>query len=116
MGILSEATELPRKTMIMFFLIDTSGSMDGDKIASLNDAMREMLPDIQDISNSTADALIKIAVLDFASGTEWITPLPQDWDTFRWQNLEAGGTTDLGEACMELNAKLNRDSFLQDKV
>jgi len=50
MGILAEATELPRKTMIMFFLIDTSGSMDGDKIASLNDAMREMLPDIQDIS------------------------------------------------------------------
>lgn len=116
MGILSEATELPRKTMIMFFLIDTSGSMDGDKIASLNDAMREMLPDIQDISNSNADALIKIAVLDFASGTEWVTPLPQDLDTFRWQNLEAGGTTDLGEACMELNAKLNRDAFLQDKV
>lgn len=116
MGILSEATEIPRKTMIMFFLIDTSGSMDGDKIASLNDAMREMLPDIQDISNSNADAVIKIAVLDFASGIEWVTPLPQDLDTFRWQNLEAGGTTDLGEACLELNSKLNRNSFLQDKV
>ena len=116
MGILSEATEIPRKTMIMFFLIDTSGSMDGDKIATVNDAMREILPDIQNISNSNADALIKIAVLDFASGTEWVTPLPQDLDTFRWQNLEAGGVTDLGEACMELNAKLNRDSFLQDKV
>ncbi|MGP1428341.1 MAG: vWA domain-containing protein [Treponema sp.] len=116
MGILSEATEIPRKTMIMFFLIDTSGSMDGDKIASLNDAMREMLPDIQDIPSSNADALIKLAVLDFASGTEWITPLPQDLDTFRWQDLEAGGTTDMGEACRELNAKLDCASFLQDKV
>ncbi|UTC63033.1 VWA domain-containing protein [Treponema sp. OMZ 787] len=116
MSILSEATEIPRKTMIMFFLIDTSGSMEGEKIASLNDAMRETIPDIKDISDGNADALIKIAVLDFASGTEWITPLPQDFDTFRWQDLEAGGVTDLGEACLELNSKLNRNSFLQDKV
>ena len=116
MGILSEATEIARKTMIIFFLIDTSGSMEGDKMASLNDAMREILPDLQDVSDSNADARIKIAVLDFASGTEWVTPLPADLDTFRWQNLEAGGVTDLGEACRELNAKLTRDEFLQDAV
>lgn len=116
MGILSEATEIPRKTMIIFFLIDTSGSMEGDKIASVNDAMRELIPDLKNISDSNADALIKIAVLDFASGTEWVTPIPQDLDTFRWEDLEAGGVTDLGEACRELNAKLSRDAFLQDKV
>lgn len=116
MGILSEAIEIPRKTMIMFFLVDTSGSMDGDKIGSLNDGMREVLPDIQDISDSNADALIKIAVLDFASGTEWITPYPEEFQNFRWQDLDAGGCTDLGEACIELNAKLNRNEFLKDKV
>ena len=116
MGILSEATEIPRKTMIIFFLIDTSGSMEGDKIASVNDAMRELIPDLKNISDSNADALIKIAVIDFASGTEWVTPIPQDLDTFRWEDLEAGGVTDLGEACRELNAKLSRDAFLQDKV
>lgn len=102
--------------MIIFFLIDTSGSMEGDKIASVNDAMRELIPDLKNISDSNADALIKIAVLDFASGTEWVTPIPQDLDTFRWEDLEAGGVTDLGEACRELNAKLSRDAFLQDKV
>lgn len=116
MGILSEATEIARKTMIIFFLIDTSGSMEGDKMASLNDAMREILPDLQDVSDSNADARIKIAVLDFAGGTEWVTPLPADLDTFRWQNLEAGGVTDLGEACRELASKLTRDEFLQDAV
>ena len=115
-SILSEATEIPRKTMVMFFLIDTSGSMEGEKIASLNDAMREILPDIKKISDSNADALIKIAVLEFASGTEWITPLPQDLDTFRWQNLEAVGVTDMGGACSELASKLHSSSFLQDKV
>ena len=116
MGILSEATEIPRKTMIMFFLVDTSGSMDGEKIGSLNDAMREVIPDLKDISDSNADALIKIAILDFASGTQWITPVPQNFETFKWQDLDAGGCTDLGEACLELNSKLNREQFLQDKV
>lgn len=116
MGILSEATEIPRKTLVMFFLIDTSGSMEGEKIASLNDAMREVLPDIKDISDGNADALIKIAVLEFASGTEWITPLPQDLDTFRWKNLEAVGVTEMGKACRELEKKLHRSAFLQDKV
>lgn len=116
MGILSEATEIPRKTMIMFFLVDTSGSMDGAKIGSLNEAMREVIPDIKDISETNADALIKIAVLDFASGTEWITPEPTDFENFKWIDLDAGGVTDLGEACLELNDKLSRDKFLADKV
>lgn len=116
MGILSEATEVPRKTMVIFFLIDTSGGMEGEKIANLNDAMRETIPDIKDISDSNADALIKIAVLDFASGAEWITPLPQDFETFRWRDLEAAGVTDMGEACRELESKLSRETFLQDKV
>lgn len=116
MNIILEATEISRKTMVMFFLIDTSGSMEGEKIASLNDAMREMLPDIKEISDKNADALIKIAVLDFASGTEWITPIPQDLQTFRWHDMEVGGVTDLGEACCELSAKLHRSAFLQDKV
>lgn len=116
MSKISEATEIPRKTLVMFFLIDTSGSMEGEKIASLNDAMREILPDIKDISDGNADALIKIAVLDFASGTEWITPLPQDLDTFKWRDLTTGGVTDMGEACRELATKLHSSSFLQDKV
>ena len=76
-GVLSQAAEVPRKTMILFFLVDTSGSMEGDKIASLNDAMRELLPDVKNISDSNADAFIKLAVLDFASGTEWVTPKPE---------------------------------------
>ena len=115
-GVLSQTTEIPRKTMVMFFLLDTSGSMEGDKIGTLNDAMRETLPDLRDISDSNADALIKLAVLDFASGTEWVTPLPVELEGFRWQDLEAGGCTDMGEACRELASKLSTSQFLQDKV
>lgn len=111
-----DGVEIARKTMVMFFLIDTSGSMEGEKIGALNDAMRDIIPDIRDISEKNAQVLIKIAVLGFASGTEWITPLPQEFDTFKWNNLEAGGCTDLGEACSELNTKLDPNGFIESNI
>lgn len=56
MGVLDETIEVPRKTMCLFFLVDGSGSMSGDKIGSLNQGIREVLPDLRDISDSNADA------------------------------------------------------------
>lgn len=116
MGLLDEVVEIPRKTMALFFLIDTSGSMSGSNIGQVNDAMREVLPDLKEISDTNADAKIKIAVLCFASGCEWLTPVPEDLDKYKWTNLVADGVTDLGEACLELDSKLDRNAFLQDAV
>lgn len=116
MGILDETIEVPRKTMCLFFLVDSSGSMSGDKIGSLNQGIREVLPDLRDISDSNADALIKIAILQFSSGTQWITSAPQKLDNIMWTDIEAGGVTDMGEAFIELDSKLNRNAFLTDAV
>ncbi|MBE6353376.1 VWA domain-containing protein [Treponema sp.] len=116
MGVLDETIEVPRKTMCLFFLVDGSGSMSGDKIGSLNQGIREVLPDLRDISDSNADALIKVAVLQFSSGTQWITPAPQELENIMWTDIEAGGVTDMGEAFTELDSKLNRNAFLADAV
>lgn len=109
-----EIEGVARKSMVMFFLIDTSGSMEGRSIAAVNDAMREVIPDIQDISNNNADAKIKLAVMSFSSGTNWETTEPQELDSYRWEDLEAGGVTEMGAAFKELNSKLDRNAFLQD--
>ena len=109
-----EIEGVARKSLVMFFLIDTSGSMEGRSIAAVNDAMREVLPDIQDISNNNADVKIKLAVMSFSSGTNWETTEPQELDSYRWEDLEAGGVTDMGAAFRELNSKLDRNAFLQD--
>lgn len=116
MGVLDNVEGVARKTMVMFFLIDTSGSMDGRNIAAVNDAMREVIPDIKDISNNNADASIKLAVMSFSSGTNWETAQPVDLDSYHWNDLQAGGVTDMGEAFKELNSKLDRNAFLQDPV
>lgn len=114
MGIYDEVVEVPRRTMILFFLVDTSGSMSGSKIGTVNTAIENVLPELQDLSASNADAQVKIAVMEFSTGIKWMYDSPIDAENFRWNYLEAGGLTSFGEACEELNNKLSRSAFMSD--
>ena len=100
--------------MVLFFLVDTSGSMYGEKIGSLNDAIRETVPDLKDLSQSNPDAAIKIAVMQFDTNVRWLYPQPIDSEQFRWNDLQAGGLTELGAALLELNGKLSKTQFMQE--
>ena len=105
-----ELEAVPRRVMHLIFLVDTSGSMEGTKIASLNTAVRETLNDVGEISANNGDAQIKVAVLEFSSGTQWMYPQPEPSENFKWQDLEANGLTSLGAAYSELNAKLSKSN------
>jgi uncharacterized protein YegL len=112
---LTDRIEIPRRTMALFFVIDTSGSMDGSKIGAVNTSIEEVIPAIKEVSNDNADAQIKIAALEFSSGTHWITANgPVDCDQFRWNYLDAAGVTDFGAACKALNDKLSTKAFMQE--
>lgn len=112
----TDTAEIPRRTMVLFFVVDTSGSMSGDKIGALNDAIRETLPDLQDLSENNADAKIKIATLQFDSHVQWRDPEPINSENFVWNNLEAGGLTSLGAALIELKDKLSAKKFMKEIV
>lgn len=99
---------IPRRKMTLFFLIDTSGSMLGSKIGSVNDAIENVLPIIGEISDENPDAEINVAALEFSTGTRWLYDEPKDAKEFIWQQVEAEGLTSLGEACEGLNKKLSR--------
>lgn len=114
MGIYDEAVEVPRRTMVLFFLIDTSGSMSGAKIGTVNAAIENVIPELKDLSESNADSQVKIAVLQFSTGTQWMYNEPVEAENFRWNYLDAGGLTSFGEACTELNSKLSRSAFMSD--
>ncbi|GMO29499.1 MAG: VWA domain-containing protein [Termitinemataceae bacterium] len=111
-GIYDNIRGITRRQMVMFFLIDTSGSMEGTKIASVNTAIREVIPDLRDIGGADID--LKIAVMEFSTGLRWQNPAgPVPVDTFAWSNLAADGVTNLGAALYELSSKLSRNSFLK---
>ncbi|GHV03404.1 tellurium resistance protein TerY [Spirochaetia bacterium] len=112
---LTDKVEIPRRTMVLFFVIDTSGSMGGSKIGAVNAAIEELIPALKDVSDENPDAIIKVAVLEFSSGFRWITQNgPVEVDKFHWTYIDAAGTTDLGAACRELDAKLSRKAFMQE--
>lgn len=114
MGLYDEVVEIPRRTMILFFVVDISGSMSGSKIGTVNTAIEEIIPELKDISETNADAQIKIATLVFSTGARWIEQVPVMAEDFRWNYLDANGVTDLGEACLQLNEKLSRNAFMSD--
>jgi len=112
---LTDKIEIPRRTMVLFLVIDTSGSMDGSKIGAVNTAIEEVIPAIKEVSDENADAQIKIAALEFSTDARWITANgPVEADQFRWNYLHAEGVTALGAACRTLNEKLSTKAFMQE--
>ncbi|GMO63841.1 MAG: VWA domain-containing protein [Treponemataceae bacterium] len=112
---LTDKVEIPRRTMVLFFVIDASGSMDGSKIGAVNSAIDEVIPALREVSDENADAKIKVAALEFSNGARWLTPGgPVELDNFRWNWVEAAGVTDLGAACRELNDKLSTKGFMSE--
>lgn len=119
MSLLDNVAPAPRRVMTLFYVVDTSGSMMGDKIGSVNSAMEEaIISDLPEISAANDDAEIKVAIMQFSSGCKWITPAtePIPIGDVIWHDLDASGLTDLGHACRELDAKMSRTAFLKSQT
>lgn len=101
---------IKKRTAIVFFLIDQSGSMSGKKIGSVNHAMGESIPEMCKLVEDNADADLCIAVLAFSNGATWLTSQPVKIDEYHWNNLSVMGSTDMGCAFQELNGKLKKES------
>lgn len=88
--------------MTIYFLIDTSGSMEGAKIGALNDAMTNIITELQ-----SENVDIDVSVLQYASSTKWMYDHPVPISEFEWENLYANGMTAMGTACIEIAKTLN---------
>ena len=111
MGMFDDVEGIVKRQMVLFFVVDTSGSMQGTKIGAVNTAIREVLPELKDAGGSDID--LKVACLTFSSGCKWMYSTPIASDSFQWTNVDADGVTDLGTACRELNDKLSKNGFLK---
>lgn len=118
MGLLDNISPAPRKVMILFYLVDSSGSMSGSRMGTVNTAMEECVPLLKEVAQANDDAEIKVAILQFSSGCSWVTPAsgPVGLDDIIWNDLQAGGMTDFGGALLELNKKLSRNEYLKSQT
>ena len=76
---------LARRPLHFIWIADCSGSMGyGGKIQSLNNAIREALPHMQDAAAENPNAEVMVRAVQV--------------EQFRWEDLETNGVTDMGKA------------------
>ena len=101
--------QLSRRPLHFIYMCDCSGSMRASsKMQALNQAIRQSLPEMVQVSQQNPEAQILVRVLSFADQAVWHlgTPTPVDQVLQQWRDLEAGGLTAMGEAMKQLAAVL----------
>ncbi|TDR93963.1 vWA domain-containing protein [Enterovirga rhinocerotis] len=88
----------PPLPLLVVFLVDGSGSMAGERIASLNWAARAVVPAMREAAAEHPEVDLRIRVMRFSSGADWVQPAATPAGRFIWTNLAAEGETDLGAA------------------
>jgi len=68
------------------------------KIQSLNNAIREAIPPMKQVADANPNARVLVRAIKFASGAQWHVDEPVPVEDFKWDDLRAGGTTDMGKA------------------
>ena len=82
-----------------FWLLDCSTSMSiNGKIASLNFAVGEAIPEMRQAAGENASAQLLVRVVTFSTGAQWHVRIPTPVEQFEWSDVPAGGVTDLGAA------------------
>lgn len=88
-----------RRQLNIVFAVDCSGSMAGEKINSLNMAMRIAEKDLRKAAASNISVDMMVRVLRFSTGAQWHIEGPVPVADFEWIDLTVDrGETDMGSA------------------
>lgn len=100
--------------MNMFYMIDTSGSMNlNGCINTVNNAMPEIVNILRDISDSNYDqSEIFLSCATFDNDARWLYDTPVAVGDFQWANVKAKGFTNLGAAFTLLEQQMHSSAAL----
>ena len=93
---------IARQELNLLFVIDNSGSMEGEKLGAVNNAIRDVISIMPEIQDDTSDAVIKISALTFSDDAKWVYNEPKDVCDFKWSDISSDGGTNLSKAYDEL--------------
>ena len=101
---------IAKQELNLLFVIDNSGSMEGEKIGAVTNAIRDVISIMPEIQDDTSDALIKISALTFSDDCKWVYNEPQTVENFKWKDISVEGGTDLSKAYDEMSKYLCKKS------
>lgn len=100
--------QVARKKLHFFWLADCSDSMRGKKIATLNQAIREAIPEIQKAVGAYPQVEIFMRAIRFSDEAAWhVGPDPVPLAEFTWPELETAGLTATAKAIRLLTGELS---------
>lgn len=102
-------TGVSRRQLHVVLILDCSGSMTGDRMASLNYAVRTAVPELRAVAEDNPEVDLRMRAIRFASTAEWHIEEPTRPADVAWHDLGAGGESNLGEA-LRLLAKAFDDA------
>ncbi|MEI7775891.1 MAG: VWA domain-containing protein [Verrucomicrobiota bacterium] len=109
----SKFTAPTAKPLPVILLLDCSGSMCGDKIRNLNDAVRDMLEVFRDTENRETE--IHVAIITFGAEIKLHQALASAGD-IQWHDLSASGGTPLGTALKMAKAMIEDRDVLPSRA
>jgi len=102
-----------KRVMNVFMIVDTSGSMAGDRIGSVNQAIKETVDELRKVQKNGKGVEIRLALMSFNYTAEWITTLPEPVDKFTFAKFtNPQGGTNAADAFQKLSEKLSRTAFM----
>lgn len=102
---------LATRPLHFIWIADCSGSMSGERISSLNFAIREALPAMRDEAKSNPNAQVLCRAVSFESNAKWHIANPTPVDDFNWIDLSTGGVTSMGAAMKLVAQELTMDKM-----
>lgn len=99
---------IKKQELNLLFVIDNSGSMEGEKIAAVNNAIRDVMAIMPEIQEDTSDAEIKISALVFSEDCKWVYNEPKKVTDFKWNDIRCDGGTNYSACYDELSKFLTK--------
>ncbi len=90
--------EMSNRPLHFIWICDCSGSMSGQKIQTLNTAIREAIPLMQKEAHENSNAQVLVRAIKFSNGAQWHVGQPTPIEDFKWIDLSTDGVTDMGKA------------------
>jgi uncharacterized protein YegL len=98
---------ITRQEIHFFWIVDSSGSMEGLNIQSLNTAMRGAIPSMRDFADQHPNFRVLIRALQFGSEARWLVNEAVEPKDFLWRGIKPQGETAMGEALTRVAEKLS---------
>ena len=110
MGFDEIGSAVSKRDLKIYWLVDTSHSMSGEKIATVNRAIKACIQPLRDAAEDNPEAKMLVRAMKFGIGAQWHTTETPIED-FVWYDLDTNGYTDTGAALKLMASELTMEQM-----